>query len=415
MADLLSVKAAQNLILDKIHRLGVEQTPLLASFGRVLGQPILAERDSPPFTNSSMDGFAVRSADLIHANDRYPVRFAIIEDIPAGSVPKLALKTGQAARIMTGAPLPEQADAVVPLEWIQSGLSSAEKLPDFISITTPADTGQYIRPRGMDFLAGETILPQGKKLQAQDVGMLASLGLSSAPVVRRPRVGIFSSGDELTEPGSPLAPGQIYDANQFFLAGLLSAAGAETVHLGTALDDPESITRLLARAKDEAVDLIVTSAGVSVGVYDYVRQVIETNGALAFWKVNMRPGKPLAFGEFRGIPLIGLPGNPVSAFVGCVVFVLPAIRKFLGQPPLERSSMQVTLAEKVESDGRETYLRAIVKHINGVPTATFPTHQGSGNLFSLVSSNALLIVPSEVKSLPAGSKLDAWFIGDEFL
>jgi molybdopterin molybdotransferase len=415
LADLLSVKAAQERILEKIQPLEIEQQSLLRAFDRVLALPIYAERDAPPFTNSSMDGYAVRSTDLIQASPINPVHLKVVEDIPAGSIPQIAIQPGQASRIMTGAVLPADADAVIPVEDISSTSGSANNLPDSIILTTPVQKGQYVRPRGLDYQAGHPILQPGTRLTPQSVGMLASLGLNSVPVYRKPRVGIFSSGNELAAPGSPLAPGQIYDANKFFLSGMLTGVGAEVIHLGTARDDPVSITGLLSKAVEEQVDLIVTSAGVSVGVYDFVRQVIEENGNLAFWKVNMRPGKPLAFGDFRGIPLVGLPGNPVSAFVGCVVFVIPAIRQFIGLPPLARQTLHVMLAEAVESDGRESYLRADIRRIDGELRAFFPSHQGSGNVFSLVSSNALLIVPSGVKSLPAGSKAKAWFIGGELL
>jgi molybdopterin molybdotransferase len=406
LTENLSVQQALQQILKNFNPLESENVPILNSSQRVLYHRIQAEDAIPGFTNSSMDGFAVRSADLVAAGKDSPISLTVIEDIPAGSVPHCTVSSGQAARIMTGAPLPEGADAVVPVE-------NTAPIPDSRSvwILSPAAPGQYIRQQGQDLHAGQVILEPGRILQPQDMGMLASLGRSEVAVYRRPRIGLFSSGDELVAPGQPLGPGQIYDSNRYFLAGLLTEAGAEVIHLGTARDDPAKITQLLAHSAAAKVDLIVTSAGVSVGVYDFVRQVIETNGKLDFWRVNMRPGKPLAFGSFQGIPLVGLPGNPVSAFVGCTVFILPIIRKLTGQPPLSRRSVRVILNEAIESDGRESFLRAQVGYLDGRYTASLSQHQGSGNLFSLVLANALLIIPSEVKSLPAGSEVEAWLIG----
>lgn len=406
MSELLSVQQALQRILDTFHPLESEAVPLLQAYQRVLFQQVQAERDIPGFDNSSMDGFAVRSADLATARKDSPIQLRVIEDIPAGSVPRCKLAAGQAARIMTGAPLPQDADAVVPVENTSSIPGST-----LVTVFSSAEKGQYIRPRGQDLRAGQVILESGRFLRPQDVGMLASLGLAEIAVFRRPRVGLFSSGDELTAPGQPLEPGQIYDSNRYFLAGLLTQAGAEVIHLGTARDNPAEITQLLSQSAAAQVDLIVTSAGVSVGVYDFVRQVIESHGKLDFWRVNMRPGKPLAFGSFQGIPLVGLPGNPVSAFVGCTVFILPIIRKLTGLPPFSRRAVRAVLSEALESDGRESYLRARVDNLNGHYVAALAHHQGSGNLFSLVHANALLIIPSEVKSLPAGSELEAWLIG----
>jgi len=256
-------------------------------------------------------------------------------------------------------------------------------------------------------------LEKGRKLLPQDVGILASIGLARIPVFRRPRVALFSSGDELVPPGEPLGPGQIYDSNGFVLAAMLERAGAEILRLPTAPDDPEQIENTLNRAVSEKVDLIVTSAGVSVGAFDFVRQVIEAHGQLDFWRVNMRPGKPLAFGSFSGVPLIGLPGNPVSAFVGCRVFVVPVIDRLSGRERGFSHRRKAVLGEPIESDGRESYLRATVQYPDGKPTAILTGHQGSGNLYSLVQANALLIVPSGVKSLPSGAEVEIWFFDDD--
>jgi len=406
LAEFLSVNEALRRMLDQFSPLSAETIPISQSNQRALSKPVLATFDFPPFTNSSMDGYAVRAADLNSATPNAPVLLRVVANIPAGAVPGSQLQSGQAARIMTGAPIPDGADAVVPVE--NTRLAPAA---DAILIAEQAAPGQYIRPRGSDLKAHDLILPAGRALQPQDIGMLATLGLAEISVHRRPRVCLFSSGDELIMPGQPLAPGQVYDANRFFLDGLMSAVGAEVIHLGTAHDDPQDITRILSGAQSAGADLIVTSAGVSVGAYDFVRQVIEENGHLDFWKVNMRPGKPLAFGSFRGIPLVGLPGNPVSAYVGCTLFVLPILRKLSGLTHQTMKSVRVQLNENIESDGRESYLRARIENQDGKLFASLPHHQGSGNLFSLVLANALLIIPSGVKSLSAGSEAEALLMG----
>jgi molybdopterin molybdotransferase len=243
--------------------------------------------------------------------------------------------------------------------------------------------------------------------------MLASLGIAMIRVVRRPRVALLSSGDELLSPTEVLTPGKIHDSNSFTLAALCEQAGADVVRLGVVKDDPQQIRERLEIAIDRSVDLIITSAGVSVGAYDFMRQVIEEHGNLNFWRVNLRPGKPLAFGSFRGIPLIGLPGNPVSAYVGFQIFVDPVLRKLAGFTQIERSTAKVVLEMDIDSDGRESYLRATLTKKCGKITATLAGHQGSGNLFSVVKANGLLIIPSGTTFLPEGSEVDAWLL-EEF-
>jgi molybdopterin molybdotransferase len=408
MTELLSVREAQERILAAFTPRPSEMVPLVSANHRILAADLPAPQDLPPFANSSMDGYAVRSADLAHSSAEAPVALQVVAEIPAGSISSRAISNGEAARIMTGAPVPSGADAVVPLEEVQ--LETARGV-DSVRFYRPVEPGASIRARGSDLHAGDRVLPAGHRLRPQDIGMIAALGFAEALVFTRPRVALFSSGDELVQPGKPLGPGQIYDSNAFVLSALLEDEGTEVIRLGTARDDPADVERLLDKALDQRVDAIVTSGGVSVGAYDFVRGAIEKHGRLGFWRVNMRPGKPLAFGAYKGIPLIGLPGNPVSAYVGCTVFVLPVVRKLSGLPPLERKLVPVILADAVESDGRESYLRVKVEKNGDNWVARFPTHQGSGNLFSLVQANALLFVPNGVKSLPAGARAFAWIPG----
>jgi len=236
------------------------------------------------------------------------------------------------------------------------------------------------------------------------------LGIAIVPVFRQPRVALLSSGDELIPVEAPLETGKVRDANRYTLTALIEAAGAEVLQLGIAADRQDEVQARLERAVAEGVDLIISSAGVSVGAFDFVKDVVESQGELTFWRVNMRPGKPLAFGSYHNIPFFGLPGNPVSAFVSFEVFVRPTLEKFSGQAFHPRQRICVQLTEPIESDGRESYLRAVVSEENGILTAHLTGHQGSGNLLSLVQANALLIVPAGVKSLATGAVIDAWML-----
>jgi len=237
--------------------------------------------------------------------------------------------------------------------------------------------------------------------------LLAMLGIANVQVHKKPRVALLSSGDELLEINSPLTTGKIYDSNSYALAALIENAGAEVLRLGVAKDTHESVKGLFQKAINENVDLIISSAGVSVGAFDYVKEVIESQGQLDFWRVNMRPGKPLAFGKYQDKSFIGLPGNPVSAFVGFEVFVRPVLEKLRGQLDGSRLTVKVRCAKEIESDGRESYLRAKIHEENGVYIAELTGHQGSGNLLSLVQADALLIIPAGVKCVPVGQEVDA--------
>jgi molybdopterin molybdotransferase len=374
-----------------------------------LAQTITAGFDMPQFDNSAMDGFAIRSSDLIGADRENPVTLAVVGDIPAGVSPSLVLQTGHAARIVTGAVVPEGADAVIPVEDTNLGmLAPGSSLTASIQLYRAVAVGANIRPRGQDVNHGDRILASNIRLGPQEIGALAMLGISDVEVYRQPRVGLFSSGDELTPVGEPLEPGKIYESNAYTLDALLTQNGGISIPLGTSKDHRDAVKSVFDRAVDQNVDLILSSAGVSMGAFDFVRTVLEEDGELDFWRVNMKPGKPLAFGHYRGIPFIGLPGNPVSAYVGFEVFVRPVLAKLSGLPFQPRESHQVVLSEAVRSDGRESYLRAVVTQTDGEWRARLTGHQGSGNFLSLVQANALIIIPAGVESLPAGARVDAW-------
>ncbi|RJP55309.1 MAG: molybdopterin molybdenumtransferase MoeA [Anaerolineaceae bacterium] len=402
--NLLSVREAQERILQKVQTVGQTKFPLEHATRRVLAKDIRAAADLPSFDNSSMDGFALRSQDTSASR----VTLRVVADVAAGAAPTRSLGPHEAARIMTGAPLPPGADAVIPVEETDfTERGAGVPAPAQVTLTRKVDAGENVRTRGSDLRAGETVLAKRHRLRAQDLGLLAMLGIANVPVYNIPRIAILSSGDELIPVDAPLTEGKIHDSNSYALAVQIQDAGAEPVRLGVARDERAAVESLLDRAADMAVDLILTSAGVSVGAFDFVKEVVESKGNLNFWRVNMRPGKPLAFGDYRGIPFVGLPGNPVSAFVTFEVFVRPAIEKLSGLEPRPRQRTTVRLAEAIESDGRESYLRAVV---NEEGIARLTGHQGSGNLFSLVQANALLIIPAGVKSRPASSEVEAWLI-----
>ena len=401
---MLSVSEALDRIVSHFQPVESQTVPIEQSAGCILAGDVNATTDLPVFNNSSVDGFAVRARDSVPG-----VALRVVDDIRAGSEARMALGPGLAARIMTGAPMPPEADAVVMVEDTDSNnRQPGSAAPSIVTINRSVSPGENVRQRGDDLHAGDRLLSKGRRLRAQEIGLLAMLGLPEVLVHRKPRLALFSSGDELLGVAAPLTPGKIHESNSYSLAVLAETSGMELIRLGIASDSAADIRARLERAVAARADVIVSSAGVSVGAFDFVRSVVEADGELDFWKVNMRPGKPLAFGKFHGIPFFGLPGNPVSAFVGFEVFVRPALEKLSGLTSSARLKGTAWLAEDVESDGRESYLRAIVSRENGRLVAHLTGHQGSGNIFSLVRANALLIVPSGVKCLLANSEVEIW-------
>ncbi len=401
---MLTVTEARERILSHFTAKATENIPLIDSAGRILGVDIPADEDYPPFDNSAVDGFALRAEDTSASS----VTLSVVADIPAGSTPTVSLQTGQAARIMTGAQLPHGADCVILVEDTDfNDRSAGTTAPKTVTFTKQMKAGDNIRTRGMDIRLGEIVLKSGRTLKAQDLGLLATLGIGEVNVHKKARVALLSSGDELLDVSAKLQPGKIRDANSYSLAASIEQAGAEVIRLGVAKDTRESVSTLLDKAANSGADLILSSAGVSVGAFDYIKEVIDANGRMDFWKVNMRPGKPLAFGAYRGIPFIGLPGNPVSAFVGFEIFVRPVLERLNGKMDGSRQRVRVRTEEEILSDGRESYLRARIHITNGIRNATLTGHQGSGNLLSLVQADALLIIPAGVKCVPAGEEVDA--------
>jgi molybdopterin molybdotransferase len=403
---MLSVAEAVARITAGVAPLGVETVPLREALGRVLADDVISPITLPHWTNSAMDGYAVRAVDVLGASEAAPVELPVLETVAAGAFPTVPLGAKQATRIMTGAPLPESADTVVRLEDTDAGLTRVRILKD-------RDAGKNIRLRGEDLHEGSIALPRGIPVGAAQVGILASIGQASARVHRRPRVAILGSGDELVDLDrfdEVRAGRRIVSSNSYTLDALVRSAGGDPIGLGHSADTLDDMRALLERAVALEPDLIVTTAGVSVGEFDHTRTALEAMGTvLDFWKVRMRPGAPLGFGTVRGIPWIGLPGNPVSAMVTFELFVRPAMRRMLGHVRLHRRPVAVTLEEPVSIGARLThFLRAIVTpREDGQLTARLTGPQGSGILTSMSLANALLVVPEDRSLVPTGERLSA--------
>lgn len=406
--EYLTVNDALQIVLDAMPLLEAETVATPEALNRVLAEPVVAADSLPPFANSSMDGYALRAADVQDASEAKPASLRVLADVAAGSDVDVTVEGGTAARIMTGAPLPPGADAVVPVEdtsepWRDGG----RPLPDAIQIKRAVQPGDYVRPIGEDIEAGQTVIDAGQVIRPQEIGVLASLGVTEIAVVRRPRVGVLATGDELIPIDQALTPGKIRNSNGYTQTAQVRQLGGEPIPLGIAGDDAADLRRKLQTGLDAGVDLFVSSAGVSVGAYDVVKMVLEEEGDVRFWRVRMRPGKPLTFGAYQGVPYLGLPGNPVSAMVSFERFVRPSILKMGGHTELERPRVTVTLQETVRSDGRETYVRAIVGKEGGEYTAVTTGGQGSHMMTSLVQANALVIIPEGTVEVTAGTRLPA--------
>jgi molybdopterin molybdotransferase len=386
-------------ILPRTH----ERVALLDALGRVLVAPAVAPYTLPQWDNSAMDGYAVRAHDIEGASADRPVVLPVPETIAAGAFASRPLRPGEAMRIMTGAPIPAGADTVVRVEDTDGGIER-------VSIRNPRDARKNIRPRGEDFREGSVVIAAGTPLAAAQLGVLASLGLSEVDVHRRPVVAIAGSGDELVDLDrfdEVVAGKKIVASNRYTLDALVRQAGGIPLHLGNAADTPDSLRAVLTRSR--GCDLLVTSAGASVGEYDYTRQVLESLGAeLRFWRVRMRPGAPLGFGTLDGMPWIGLPGNPVSAMVTFELFARPVIRRMLGHTRLFRRPIPAVLEEPVMIGARLMhFLRAVTRvREDGMLTARLTGPQGSGILTSMSTANALLVVPEDRSRVEAGERLN---------
>jgi molybdopterin molybdotransferase len=401
--EMLSVAEAQRVILDHIRPCGAESATLLESLGRVLVQDVIAQDDLPPFNNSAMDGYAVRADDVLEARREAPVTLSVVADIAAGHPSDVTIGPAEAARIMTGAPMPAGADAVVPLEATDGGSAFSARA----TIFQKAKRGEHVRLAGGDVRRGDKALSAGSVIRPAEIALMAALGMAQVRVIRRPRVAILATGDELVEPGEKLVRGQIPNANGWSTAALVMRYGGLPIQLGIARDTENDLRARLAGGLAANADLFVVSAGVSVGAYDLVKDIVTSDGELNFWRVRMRPGKPLAFGRYHGVPFFGLPGNPVSAMLTFEQFVRPALIKMSGRANWQKPVLEVELAEAVTSDGRETYARAWVRREGNRYLAHLSGGQASNVLSALVAANALVIIPGGHTRVEAGAKVSA--------
>lgn len=388
---MITVEEALERILSRIGTLGDERVALLDALDRVLAEPVVADREIPPWPNSSMDGYAVSSVDTSAASAESPVVLRMAGHVAAGHLAERPLARGEAFRILTGAPLPEGADAVIPQEDVQADGTT-------VRIPRPVSAGDYVRPRGEDLRPGDRLFEPGRLLSPGDLGVLATLGRSRVRVVRRPVVGVLSTGDEIVDLGGMVGPGQIPNSNTYSLMAQVRAAGAEPVSLGVARDRLDEIEARLGWGL--GCDLLISSAGVSVGDHDFVKAALTALGAEQhLWLVNMRPGKPITFATVESplkgtLPVFGLPGNPVSAMVTFELFVRPAVRRLGGHTRLSRPIRSARALAPIPNPGsRRGYLRVVLGESDGALTARLTGEQGSGILRSMSEADGLAVVP----------------------
>ncbi|QXJ26778.1 molybdopterin molybdotransferase MoeA [Actinomadura graeca] len=386
-------------ILGSVPVLAPLDLALLEAQGTVLAEPVSAPVPLPPFDNSAMDGYAVVASDIAGATEAEPVVLPVVGDILAGDPGVSAIRPGLTARIMTGAPMPAGADAVIPVEWTDGGNAT-------VRVSRPASPGNYIRRAGEDVLAGQVVADAGTRLGAAQIGMIAAVGRSRAVVRPRPRVVVLSTGTELREPGERLGDGQIWESNSFMLTAAVVEAGGVGYRQATVEDEPAKVMEAL---RDQLVraDAIVTSGGVSMGTRDVVKEVLSGTGTVEFHKVRMRPGRPQGFGLLEGVPVFTLPGNPVSAYVSFQVFVRPALRAMQGLGPEPLPTVSAVLGADVKSPaGLRHYVRGRLSFNRGHYAVTPADGQGSHQLGSLSSADALIVLPEEAEAMPAGSHVD---------
>jgi molybdopterin molybdotransferase len=390
----ISVAEAIRLLQERAPTLGSEQLPLLESYGRILAKDIEAKVDHPSLDNSAMDGYACRLEDTLDASEDDPVRLEVIADIPAGSVFDGEVHTGQAVSIYTGAPMPKGTNAVVPVE--KTRLEPGSKTTQTVVVSQPADPTN-VRPKGQDFKKGEVHLKRGLKLSAASVGLAASMGHATLNVVKRPRVGILATGDEVIEPGQSIRDGQVFNSNTYSIAGLARAAGAEAIVLPNVHDDKNGLANALAKVGQ--LDLMLTTGGVSMGKYDFVRDLLFEEGEVHFWKVAMRPAGPVLFGTWRNIPILGLPGNPVSCMISFLILAKAFLQTSTGETtllPYHQRSFAVAESDIKGSGVKENFARVRLQQTQDGLYATTTGNQSSGVLTSMRFADALAIVPPNV-------------------
>jgi molybdopterin molybdotransferase len=405
--QMLDVDAALEHVLSAFTPLEAVSVPLLDAATMVLAANVIARDNVPPFRNSAMDGYAVRAADTVSATWSAPSRLPVAAYVAAGQRAVPRLRPGEAIRIMTGAPLPDGADAVVRFEETDESGSAGDSGRDTVLVFRAARPFDNVREAGEDIARGAPVARRGQALRPADIGLIASVGEPEVHVHRRPVVAVLSTGNEVMAPGENLKPGTIRDSNSFVIGALARCWGADARLIGIARDTVADLTGRLSEARD--VDLIVTSGGVSLGDYDLVKDVLRSEGEIAIWQVRMKPGKPLAFGHIGLTPLLGLPGNPVAAAVSFVIFGRPAIRKMLGHQVTEPRMLDVVTADDIDNRGhRRHFVRVRLEpDEGGTALARIAGEQGAGVLSSLAAADALMIVPEELERVQPGTRLQA--------
>jgi molybdopterin molybdotransferase len=408
-SELVSVEEHRDRILSAIDPLPAFDQPLMEALGLAAAEDVYARVPLPGFDNSAMDGYAVVHADVASASDEFPTHLPVVGEIGAGQGSLMAMSPGTAVKIMTGAPVPAGADSVVPYEWTDRGVAQ-------VVISRAPELGQHIREKGQDVAEGDLLVESGTVLGARQIGLLAAVGRPSVRSRPRPRVVVISTGSELREPGSALGRDSIYDGNSFLLAAAARQAGAIAYRVGIVSDDPRTF---LSALNDQLVraDLVVTSGGVSMGDYDVVKEALSPLGTVWFGGVAMQPGKPQGFGKVGedAVPIITLPGNPVSSYISFEQFVLPALRRMMGRTPYVRPQADAQLTEGFRSpDGRRQYARGTLSVVDGRLAVTPVGAQGSHLIGDLAESDALIEVPESVTSVEAGETVTVIPLDEDF-
>ena len=414
LPDLIPLEEAQRRVLEGVGALPAVTVAVADAAGLVLAEPVSSPVSLPPWTNSAMDGFAVRSADVASATRDRPVVLRVLGEVPAGRPPDAVVEPGAALRIMTGAMVPAGADSVVPVEDTDAP-AGASDIPDHVTVYAGVRAGDHLRSEGSDVVSGTALLTAGRACDPAAIALLAATGHAAVLVHRRPRVAVISTGDELVPPGSPLGPAQIHDSNSYALAAQAAEAGAEVRRLGIARDTLPDLLALVREATAWA-DVVILSGGVSVGAHDHVKAAFEDVGSLDLWRVAIKPGRPFAFAratiDGRAVRLFGLPGNPVSVFVTFELFVRPVLRLMAGRPrPFDRPTRVVRLAEPMRgSTGRQHITRVVLEPDPERPDGLMARTSGGQDsymLASLAAANGMLFLPPDA-DLPAGAEAVAW-------
>jgi molybdopterin molybdotransferase len=411
---MISVEEALDKILSYVTVLQTEEKPVLKSMGQILDEDIHSSIQIPPLDNSAMDGYAVQWTSIRQASQATPQILKVIGKVAAGSLPEKAVEPGTAIRIMVGAPIPKGADTVVPFEDTEEIVRKEKNLTHGssweVGILNLIDKGANIRLAGEDIAQGNLVLQRGIEIGAAEIGLISSLGLTKVRVIRRPMVAVLATGDELVDAGQPLPPGKLYNSNNNIIAAMVLRYGGIPKILGIAHDNAESLIQRIKQGLN--FDIFITTAGVSMGDYDIVKDVLDKLGEIAFWKVRMKPGKPLAFGVLKGkknkqIPLLGLPGNPTSAMVSFEQFGRPAILKMLGKKRWRKPTVTAIIEDRINNeDGRRTYARVLVRKTDDGYHAKLTGPQGSGVLTSMALANGLAVIPEDITKVKEGDVVE---------